>query len=326
MKTEIAPFVMMKIEMVNDLAVRRACRALGGYIGDMQRNNAYATFTLVKRYACKVIRTGEGMMANIGKYARQKAMGVPSPSGFTAYFSHDSDFLYGRGPSVTSIEKTIGMPYKQSWKAHYTQFVDESSRFHALGILSGELFNGVLGTTAGVATHTEKYSYYGPRGGIHKAIDQTNTRIVTIFQKPEYIGYVHNGKPGVMPRPFFRIASKRVESDVAEHIRKNVRAFKITQLYPQYTYENDIKNRHPHADLRFDPLAVYPYFTIDLTDKTLSDEEVERTMAPGTKTKRSSKGRRGRVKKKKVEPAWKSTYREALASAQDAAWRKKKWA
>ena len=88
-----------------------------------------------------------------------------------------------------------GYIYKQSMGGAFYKL--NGATAHPLGRLSGDLYYSVGNTTRGFESADSEHGY-----------------IDTIFTEPEYIDYVHNGKPGVLPRPFMDAAQDFVNAEM----------------------------------------------------------------------------------------------------------------
>jgi hypothetical protein len=189
-------------------------RAWGSDIMPFMQSNVKKMFRITKRHALKIIRTGDGMSPNRGRYAMQKQMGNEGAS---------ATFIGGR----LSHLRRYGMPYKQSDRAPYTSFVDPGTRFNALGVLSGQLYNGVKNQQMGGISQydigiKDRISPKTKRVlGFDIKFQDVDISITTSFRDPEYIGYVHFGKPGVVARPFFDVACSRAERQIAAAFEAN---------------------------------------------------------------------------------------------------------
>lgn len=190
---------------------------------DMFEHNLSVAFRLLKAKALNVIRTGEGMMANTGRYADRKAGLVMDRDGRPV------------------------LPWKQSWNARYKEYVDPEAGRHPLGRLSGELYSGVANTKMGGLETRETGGdqflnrFYGKKQNkflgslqnvdieaLEDVYGDTRERfiaprdfsVVTNFNNPEYIGYVHDGKENTTGRPFFTYANLAVASAINQHYAK----------------------------------------------------------------------------------------------------------
>lgn len=143
-------------------------------------------FYAVREIAAEIIESGEPsseIPSNVGGYARKKARG-------------EMLYSYDRG----------------MWIAGY------GSISHGLGILTGDLYNGVSNQQLGSISVT--------RG--------REVRLGTTFNNPSYIGDVHDGKPGTLPRPFMDVASRRVEEVLTEVIEEYLKDLEIVSPPPQF--------------------------------------------------------------------------------------------
>ncbi len=141
----------------------------------------------VREIASEIIESGEPsseIPPNVGGYAIKKAKG-------------EMLYSYDRG----------------MWIAGY------GGVSHGLGILTGELYEGVRNNPLGNLTIT--------RG--------REVRLSTVFDKPGYIGDVHDGKSGVtLARPFMDIAARRVEEVLTEAIEGFLNDLEIVSPPPQF--------------------------------------------------------------------------------------------
>lgn len=97
---------------------------------------------------------------------------------------------------------------------------------HGLGKLTGDLYNGVANQPMGIVTVTR-----GKEVAIH-----------TNFNNPSYIGDVHSGKPGVVPRPFMDVATRRVEAVLTQAVEEYLRSVNITSPPPNFIASLIVKN------------------------------------------------------------------------------------
>lgn len=156
----------------------------------------YDVYEAIRELACEIIESGEGVEPNVGGYARDKAMGK------TLYSRDRGIFIVGYTPTS-----------------------------HGLGILTGDLYNGVMNQPIGNVAIT--------RG--------REVCIGTTFDTPTYISDVHSGKPGVMPRPFLDLATRRVEMVLTEAVEKYLTDLQISSPPPQFI--SSLIVRHALNDL-----------------------------------------------------------------------------
>ena len=246
----VKPYFEVRGEIHGSRNVIQSCRTLSGEsLEPLMRGNAASMFTIAKRYALKIIRTGEGMPPNVGKYAQEKQLGERNAGGYRAYFGSGGS-MYGSG-ILSSIEKVRPLPYRQQTHSRYTGFVDPSTRGHALGKLSGDLYNGVLKQRVGNILSSETNIEVGKRGGLYSKTRDINISCETVFRDPPYIGYVHNGKPGVVARPFFTLATSIVGRRILQH---------MSRKFHQMGLSN--------------PKTIWDSWTVVPTDSEFSDSEI----------------------------------------------------
>jgi len=194
----------------------------------IMQNNAKHMFDLTKKSAMRIIRTGDGMAPNRGQYAKEKQYG----GGTIINFSHkDLSSRYPRrkysGGYFRNFEQ-VPLPYRQTDGARYTEFEQPATRFHGLGILSGDLYNGVGSTVQHSVRSTVSTPDYNVKRGLFHKYTNVDIHVNVVFDTPDYIGYVHNGKAGVPARPFISVAASRINPKLFEHINKNYKKFRIT--------------------------------------------------------------------------------------------------
>jgi len=154
----------------------------------------FDVFDAVKERALDIIETGEPSSEiphNIGAYANIKSAGL-------AIYSYD------RGIYITGY----------------------GGISHGLGILTGDLYNGVRDQAMGEVKVT--------RG--------KEVRIGTNFDNPDYIGDVHSGKPGTLARPFLDVATRNVEVILTEAVENYLREMQIVSPPPQFISSLIVRN------------------------------------------------------------------------------------
>lgn len=125
------------------------------------------------------IETGEGEIENFGKYAADKLNGVI---------------------------------YKQS----YGHYIEVPPTNHPLGILTGELFDGVAQTSMGKVTREVSGS-------------KVFAESASYFTKPDYLYYVHEGKARTFARPFISNATQELRGRISDAINAEMRKINIFQ-------------------------------------------------------------------------------------------------
>jgi hypothetical protein len=97
---------------------------------------------------------------------------------------------------------------------------------HGLGRLTGDLYMGVANQPIGEVTITR-----GKEVAVH-----------TTFREPSYIGDVHDGKPGIPPRPFMDVATRRVEMVLTEAVEEYLKSVNITSPPPSFIASLIVRN------------------------------------------------------------------------------------
>ena len=150
----------------------------------------------------------EMVMTDTFEVTKNTALNIIETGGQDARIPHNI--------GVYAIMKSKGFVFSQS--EGFLVPVPGQYRNQPLGRITNKLYSGIEST---------------PIGSVRKTRGK-EVRIDTRFSNPSYIGDVHDGKLNTLARPFFDVASDKVEQVVAQRVEAHLRELDVTSPPPQF--------------------------------------------------------------------------------------------